>query len=411
MLACWLFCLAQSLTALRTGRFGREPRTLLHRGAPSGNVSELVAAPGASSSGNISELIEAQDLFTPMKVEQCEIARDYTAEASLCSVGSDRFRNLDSFVPGFAQLWAKMKVAFAGAPCCMGINHLFAVYHMVLTLQPQVIIESGVAAGHTTWLLRQVAPNAQIFCLDPVDSSTYKVEMQGIQGYHDPAAVYLTGPSFQDLSAVRWDQLIPDAAARARTLVILDDHQSALERVKMLRRWGFVDLFYEDNYPFRIAASHDSATCPNLAALSRTFTKSLHGDAYSPNTMCAPLPAGTSEVLQKDRFGKICRVLTIPEHKANVAYFQSVLSSYFEYPALFRDCAGARRPALLRDAAQLAQLGLPSQLEEIWGYGHLHPPLMRLKPVLPANAAAELQTAIRLAVKFSSDVAAGVQMV
>jgi hypothetical protein len=192
--------------------------------------------------------------------------------------------------------------------------------------------------------------------------------------------------------------------------VILDDHQSALERVKMLRRWGFMDVFYEDNYPFKIAASHDSATCPNLASLSRTFKKSLHGDAYSPNTMCAPLPDGTSEVLQKDRFGKVCRVLTLPEHKSNVAYFQGVLSSYFEYPALFRDCPGAKRPALLTGATQLAQLGLPAQQEEIWGYGHLHPPLMRLKPVVPANAAAELETAIRLAVKFAADVAAGVQV-
>jgi hypothetical protein len=346
-----------------------------------------------------------------MKVEQCEIARDYTAEASLCSVGSKRFTNLQAFVPGFAQLWAQMKVAFQGAPCCMGINHLFAVYHAVLTLKPQVIIESGVAAGHTTWLLRQIAPTAQIFCIDPVDSSTYHVETQGIQGYHDPAAVYLTGAAFQDLSAVRWDKLIPLAATRAKTFVLLDDHQSSLERAKMLRRWGFLDIFYEDNYPFRVAASHDSATCLHLATLSRTFTKSLHGDAYSPNTMCAPLPAGTAEVLQKDRFGKLCKVLTIAEHKANVAYFQGVLASYFEYPALFRDCPGAKRPPLLSDATQLAQLGLPTEAAEIWGYGHLHPPLMRLKPVIPANAAAEFQTAIRLADKFAGDVVRGAEVV
>jgi hypothetical protein len=360
---------------------------------------------------NVSELVLAYDKFIPMKKEQCEIARDYTAEASLCSVGSKRFTNLQAFLPGFAQLWTRMKTAFQGQPCCMGINHLFTVYHMVLTLKPKVIIESGVAAGHTTWLLRQIAPTAQIFCLDPVDSMTYQVETQGIQGYHDPAAVYLTGASFQDLSAVRWDQFIPAAAVRAQTLVILDDHQSALERVKMLRRWGFREVFYEDNYPFRVSTSHDSATCLHLSTLARTFTKNLWGDAYSPNTMCAPLPPGTTEVLEKDRFGKLCRVLTVAEHRTNVAYFQSVLDSYFEYPALFRDCPGAKRPALIASAPQLAQLGLPTESEEIWGYGHLHPPLMRLKPVLPANAAAELETAIRLAAKFASDVVRGAQMV
>jgi hypothetical protein len=242
---------------------------------------------------------------------------------------------------------------------------------------------------------------------------SYQVQTQGIQGYHDPSSgtVYLTGTAFQDLSAVRWDQLIPDPAVRAKALVILDDHQSTIERVKMLRRWGFVDVFYEDNYPFRVATSRDRFTCPKIATLQRTFTKALFGDAYSPNTMCGPLPAGATEVLEKDRFGKVCRILTIAQHKANVAYFQGVLDWYFEYPALFRDCPGAKRPSLIADATQLATLGLPTESEEIWGYGHLHPPLMRFKPVPPAKANAELQTAIRLAVKFSQDVASGTQVV
>jgi hypothetical protein len=127
--------------------------------------------------------------------------------------------------------------------------------------------------------------------------------------------------------------------------------------------------------------------------------------------MCGPLPAGTKEVLEKDRFGKECKLLTVAQHKANVASFQGVLKSYFEYPALFRDCPGAKRPALITDVAQLAMLGLPTETEEIWGYGHLHPPLMRLIPVPPAKALAELQTAIRLAVKFAQDAALGAQVV
>ena len=34
-------------------------------------------------------------------------------------------------VPGFLVTWAAMKSAFMGAQCCMGVNHLFAVYHAV----------------------------------------------------------------------------------------------------------------------------------------------------------------------------------------------------------------------------------------------------------------------------------------
>jgi hypothetical protein len=412
MFAIWLLCHLARSFHLRLPAAGLS-------GNSSGNTSELLRAhgalplPGAASNRTpVFTSFGVHGEFVPMKVEQCDIARQYAAAPTFCTKGMDRFGDLAPHIAGFAQLWAQMKTAFVGAPCCMGINHLFAVYHAVLTLQPPVIIESGVAAGHTTWLLRKLAPNAVIFCLDPADSSSYQVQTQGIQGYHDPyGTTYLTGPLFQDLSAARWDQLIPDPAMRAKTLVILDDHQSTIKRVQMLRRWGFVDIFYEDNYPFRVATSHDRFTCPQLATLQRTFTKSLFGDAYSPNTMCGPLPAGTKDILEKDRFGKVCKVLTVEQHKANVALFQGVLDWYYEYPALFRDCPGAKRPSLITDTAQLALLGLPTESEEIWGYGHLHPPLMRLKPVPPGKAIAELQTAIRLAVKFTQDAATGAQLV
>ena len=63
----------------------------------------------------------------------------------------------------------------------------------------------------------------------------------------------------------------------------------------MLQRWGFRHLFYEDNYPFNMATSADKYTCPNLppAILPRTYTIHPIGDAYSPNSMCQPVPPGT----------------------------------------------------------------------------------------------------------------------
>merc|ERR1719420_1267544 len=93
---------------------------------------------------------------------------------------------------------------------------------------------------------------------------------------------YLVAQNFADLAMARWDLLIPDAKVRERTLVILDDHQSSVERLKMLRRWGFRHVFYEDNYPFQVATSADKRTCEKLVDLPRTFTKPLYGDAYSP---------------------------------------------------------------------------------------------------------------------------------
>ncbi len=34
-------------------------------------------------------------------------------------------------------------------------------------LNPEVIVESGVFRGLTTWVMRQACPQAEIFCFDP----------------------------------------------------------------------------------------------------------------------------------------------------------------------------------------------------------------------------------------------------
>jgi len=314
---------------------------------------------------------------------------------------------LKAAVPGFVAQWTAMKAQFP-QQCCMGVNHLFAVYHAVSALQPLAIIESGVAAGHTTWLLRRLAPTARIFSLDPGDPVVNYPGLSGIQGYRDPspATTYLTGPAFQDLSAARWDVLIPDPVVRARTFVLLDDHQSTVERIKMLRRWGFRNIFYEDNYPFNVATSADTFTCP-LLTFPRTYASVMVGDAYSPNTMCAPVPEGTKQVLYKDRFGKVCKWITLPEHKTNLAFLQASMLSYYEYPALFSACEGVRETVL----SDLGAWGLPLPDHELWFYGHLHPPLIQLKPLQPAEVNVQLAAAIQAADLFTLRVSQGLQAV
>lgn len=349
------------------------------------------------------------------QADMCAVAVQYSAAPSLCPVGAARFGlpALQAAVPGFAAAWAAMKRSLPGAPCCMGVNHLFAVYHAVRAVQPLAVIESGVAAGHTTFLLRHLLPSAPIFALDPVDpTASYKLGYTGIQGYRDPnpLTTSLVGAAFQDLSQARWDVLIPDPAVRARTFVLLDDHQSTTERVRMLRRWGFRYIFYEDNYPFLVSTSADQFTCP-LITLPRTYTSVMVGDAYSPNSMCAPVPAGTTAVLYKDRFGKLCELITVQQHLANLAFLTSTMASYYEYPALYSPCKGGQRAAVLGTPEQLAHFGLPAAEDELWYYGHLHPPLIELKPLAPAAVATELAAATAAADLFAQRVAQGLQVI
>lgn len=343
--------------------------------------------------------------------DMCLIAAQYGAAPSLCPQGASRFSTaqLQAHVQGFATVWSAMVQMLPGVDCCMGINHRFALYVILKELKPQCVIESGAAAGHTTFLIRAVVgAGVPVFVMDPRDPASYA---NGIFGYRDvdPKTAYFVGPLFQDLAMVRWDQLIPDAGVRANTFVLLDDHQSSTKRLQMLRRWGFLNMFYEDNYPFNVATSADSMTCPSLQ-MARTYASVMHGDAYSPNTMCAEVPVGTTFVLYKDRFGKLCELLTMQQHQANVGFMEQALESYFEFPALYTSCA-SKRTALFPDVSALTALGLPTEAAEIWQYGHLYPPLMTLKPLEVGAQAAELAGAIKDAGDFAQRVALGTQVV
>lgn len=328
------------------------------------------------------------------QADQCEVTRQYAPKPSLCPQGNDRFslQDLRSSLPGFKAMFAFLKSTFdKEAPCCMGINHQFAIFHSVRKLDPLAIIESGVAAGHGTFLLRSVAGSGiPIFSLDPGDpgdrrgylSREVARQVGGVEGWRDtnPNTKYLTGSSFKDFAEVQWNMMIPDPQIRARTLVILDDHQSSLERLKVLKRWGFRYAFYEDNYPFQVSTSQDPWTCKDLGG-SQTYTKALFGDAYSPDTVCSSLPKGIGMVLHKDRFGKKCRWLTRREHEANVKWMQEHVASYYEFPALFSACAGnVSRPTILgEDPKILKTYGFPAPQAELWKYGHLYPALIELK--------------------------------
>jgi hypothetical protein len=362
----------------------------------SANVSANVSAHWQLEYGRLSKSaddalqmgLRAKDASPSPEEQQCEIGRQYTPTPSLCTQGNDFIPRpkLQTYLKEFKKLWVDFKAQLPGETCCMGINHQFAIYTAVKELQPLVIIESGVAAGRGTWLLRYSAgPHVPIFSLDPGDPIAMYGPSPPGRGWKDNGGrtTYLTGSNFQDLAMVRWDVLIPDPAIRARTLVILDDHQSSIERLKMLRNWGFRYAFYEDNYPFGVATSADKVTCWKMgASMPRVFTKALHGDAYSPNTVCSAVPPGWNFVLEKDRFGAKCKFLTLDQHGQNVKWFQENLKSYFEFPPIFSRCTGlSRDPLLGTDASVLSSWGFPEPLYELWQYGHLYPALMDLKPL------------------------------
>jgi len=322
--------------------------------------------------------------------QQCNILSEYGPAPSECSKGSDHWNKqslLEEF-PGFTSMLREQQKALGPIHCCMGLNHMFALYSLVKKLKPAVIIESGIAAGHQTWMLRHSAlPYTPIFAIDPGDPAvSYSGIIPGsFVGWKDPTGWtrYFTQRAFTDFDEIEWDKFIPDPEMRANTLVILDDHQSCVARFKAMQKWGFRWAFYEDNYPFKVATSNDAFTCvKNGQAIPRTFPvlDYAFGDAFSPNAACgAPLAPDVTSVLYKDKFGEKCTYITRQQHGEALTWLNKNMDVYFEFPALFTACPVKREPLLGSDPGVLKALGLPPVEFEIWQYGHLFPAFVELQ--------------------------------
>lgn len=141
---------------------------------------------------------------------------------------------------------------YAGRPhrvnkCGCTINHAFATYAIARLLQPSVVIENGVNAGMTTYLLRQALPHARIISLDPLDKPICDANMER---WRNPTnSEYLTGASFVDFHQVDWDARLGPATAREDVLVFFDTHVSDYNNLRLARQKGFRWFFFDDNFP------------------------------------------------------------------------------------------------------------------------------------------------------------------
>lgn len=113
----------------------------------------------------------------------------------------------------------------------MRFNHSFATWFMLKSLNPSVVIESGVWQGHSTWLIEQACPAAKLYCLDLNFSQLI---------YRSSSAAYIE----KDFSECDWS-----AVERASAVCFFDDHQNAYARLKDLRWAGFTRAIFDDNFP------------------------------------------------------------------------------------------------------------------------------------------------------------------
>lgn len=108
--------------------------------------------------------------------------------------------------------------------------HMFAVWFMAKMLSPDLIVESGIFKGQSTWLLEKACPEARLISIDPCLE---------YREYISNRATYTN----KDFSEQDWKGISD------RSLVFFDDHQNAYKRLQQCDWFGFKHIIFEDNYP------------------------------------------------------------------------------------------------------------------------------------------------------------------
>lgn len=107
--------------------------------------------------------------------------------------------------------------------CGIRLNHALALWLITKRTAPKYILESGVNAGVSTFMLRAAAPHARIAALDPAAAPICGQRTRWIDSKLNasrgvPLTTYHTGANFTDLLAVDWPRALTvddNRAARA----------------------------------------------------------------------------------------------------------------------------------------------------------------------------------------------------
>jgi hypothetical protein len=147
--------------------------------------------------------------------------------------------------------------------CGIRINHAMALFLAVRHLNPSLVVESGVNAGISTYFIRAASNTTKIFAIDPSEVPICKQEDRWIDtvGKENGLTKYYTGKDFVDLMDIDWKSMIENKEVDPDTsLVFLDDHLHAFQRIASVMKLGFRHVVVEDNYKLGEGATFQDKT-------------------------------------------------------------------------------------------------------------------------------------------------------
>jgi hypothetical protein len=112
-----------------------------------------------------------------------------------------------------------------------GFHNSFWLFLAARILNPTLIVESGLWKGHTTWLLEQAAPEAEILGFD--------ISLSRLEHKSGKARFFE-----YDWSNYQFEDIYPD-----RSMIFFDCHVNHAKRIIEAKNRGFRHLFFDDNPP------------------------------------------------------------------------------------------------------------------------------------------------------------------
>jgi hypothetical protein len=119
-----------------------------------------------------------------------------------------------------------------------GFHNSFWLYYLARVLDPELIVESGVWKGHSSWLMSKACPNANLYGFD----------------------ICLDKLAYPDLNAQMferdWQSFSFPSFDPERALIFFDCHINHAQRLIEAKSKGFKHLLFDDNPPTHKIFSH-----------------------------------------------------------------------------------------------------------------------------------------------------------
>ena len=135
-------------------------------------------------------------------------------------------------------------------------------------LKPELVVESGVFRGFTTWVLRQASPQARQYAFDISFAERQRVETGVEYHEHDWMSVPLQAPS------------------GTSALIYFDDHVDQWRRIREAAARGFRYLVFDDSLPSTALHNDGWAAAPTVDMLFETDI--ADGEEIRWRTECGP---------------------------------------------------------------------------------------------------------------------------